>query len=401
METLHILFYIKKTKTLKNGECPIFCRLTKDKERAEFGTKQSVNSEQWDAASGRVKGKSAKALKVNFHLTNIQNELEDIEKQSIRDHLNLSAKMIKNELIDVSQQSATLIQLYDKHNTEMEALVGKDYAPKTLARHKTSLKHLKAFLHERYKVNDFAMSRVDYNFLMNYEFYLKTRTSCQHNAVIKYIKNLGKILRIALNSGMIKQDPFLNTSFRYQEIDKPFLTSDELDAIRKKKFKIKRVEKVRDIFLFCCYTGLAFIDVKDLRKQDIITGVDGGKWIRKKRQKTKNWSSIPLLPSAQKLLKKYESDLECIKDGTLLPVPSNQKMNSYLKEISDLCGIEKTLTTHVARHTFATTVTLANKVSMESVSKMLGHSSLAMTKKYARIVDTLLAEDIKKVKVKY
>ena len=185
------------------------------------------------------------------------------------------------------------------------------------------------------------------------------------------------------------------------EVDKSFLTEEELQEIMNKKFSIRRIEKVRDVFLFCCFTGLAYVDVEDLKDEDIISGNDGQKWIRKKRQKTKIWSNIPILPSAQKILDKYANDPECQKKGTLLPVSSNQRMNTYLKEIADICGIKMNLTTHVARHTFATTVTLANHVSMEAVSKMLGHSSMEMTKKYARILNAYVAEEFKKVEGKY
>jgi site-specific recombinase XerD len=277
-------------------------------------------------------------------------------------------------------------------------LVGKKYAPKTLARYNTSLNHLKSFLKEEYKVSEIDLRSVNHKFLTDYEFWLNSKTKCQHNTAIKYIKNLGKIIRQALNNGWIVDDPFKNTSFSFNDVDKPFLTSEELDKIMNKEFSIKRIEKVRDVFLFCCFTGLAFIDVKELKEDDISVETSKQRWIRKRRQKTKSWSHIPLIPASEKILTKYKNDLECVINGTLLPVPSNQRMNSYLKEIADVCGIKKKLTTHVARHTFTTTVTLANKMSMESVSKMLGHSSLTMTKKYARIVDKSLADDMDKIK---
>jgi integrase len=179
------------------------------------------------------------------------------------------------------------------------------------------------------------------------------------------------------------------------------ISQAELDKLLTKRFSIPRLEKIRDVFVFCCFTGLAFIDVKELKPEDFTTGSDGTVWIRKKRQKTKNWSNIPLMPAAQKILDKYKGDAECEINGTLLPVPSNQKMNAYLKEISELCGLNMKLTTHVARHTFATTVTLSNGISMEAVSKMLGHSSLDMTKKYARILDKYIADEMAKIKSLY
>jgi site-specific recombinase XerD len=193
-----------------------------------------------------------------------------------------------------------------------------------------------------------------------------------------------------MNRDWIQAKPFRNIRFHLEEVDKPFLSQGELNKLMAREFAIARIAQVRDVFVFCCFTGLAFIDVKTLTAKDLQQGVDGNLWIRKQRNKSKQWAHIPLLPDARLIIDQYRSNLQCQRKGVLLPVLSNQKMNAYLKEIADLCGIQKNLTTHCARHTFATTVTLANKISMESVSKMLGHSSLAMTMKYARILDSTI-----------
>jgi len=195
-------------------------------------------------------------------------------------------------------------------------------------------------------------------------------------------------------------DPFINVKFRLDDVDMDFLDEDELNRLLKKEFKFERLQVVKDTYLFCCFTGLAFVDVKSLVYSDIETR-DGKLWIKKRRQKTKNWCHIPLLPPAVQLVNKYKSHSYCLKNGCVLPVFSNQKMNAYLKEIADLTGIEKNLSTHTARHTFATTVTLANQISIEVVSKMLGHSSINMTKKYARVVDDLINRDMQKIYGKY
>lgn len=397
MRKFFLLFFIKRTKPLANGECPVYCRLTLDGQRAEFGTKVSIDETSWSTSTGKAAGKSKKAYKVNNELEDIRNQITDIERKYEIRGIPLSVEQIKNEILGINKASQGLVESHTEHNKKMEELVGGKYAPKTLTRYNTSLNHLKSFLKEVYKVNDIDLRNVNHKFLMDYEFWLN-KNKCQHNTTIKYLMNLGKIIRIALNNGWIVEDPYKNTKFSFNDVDKPFLSSLELEKILNKEFSIRRVEKVRDVFLFCCFTGLAFIDVKELKEEDITTSNDGKRWIRKLRQKTKTLSHIPILPVAEKILDKYKNDLECLKEGTLLPVPSNQRMNSYLKEIADLCGIKKKLTTHVARHTFATTVTLANHISMESVSKMLGHTSLTMTKKYARIVDELLADDMDKIK---
>ncbi len=368
--------------------------------RAEFAVNKSVSEDIWISSAGKAKGNSVEVFRLNKVLENIISKVNEILRKSELQGLQPTPELVRNELLGINKQYRFLIEAYEQHNGQMEILVGKQYAPKTLARHKTSLKHIRDFIKSVYKANDIELVKIDHQFLVNYEFWLKTNTTCQHNAVIKYISNLGKILKIARNNGWMPHDPFRNTNFKYKEVDKPFLSQEELDKIMSKSFSIPRLEKIRDVFLFCCFTGLAFIDVKELKEEDFIE-VKGEKWIRKKRQKTKNWSNIPVLPAAQKILDKYVGDDECSIYGTLLPVPSNQKMNAYLKEIADLCGFKMKLTTHVARHTFATTVTLSNHVSMEAVSKMLGHSSLAMTKKYARILDNYIADEFKKIKNLY
>ena len=205
-----------------------------------------------------------------------------------------------------------------------------------------------------------------------------------------------KIVRVALSNNWIDQDPFSGIKYHTDEVKIDFLTNDELEKIRKKDFHIDRVNQVRDVYVFCCYTGLAFIDVFNLQKTDIIKK-NGKYWIEKERQKTKVLYIVPLLPPAMNIVRKYENHPLTIKKDRLLPVLSNQKMNCYLKEIADLCGIRKKLTTHTARHTFATTVTLGNQVSMEVVAKMLGHTNTKMTAKYARVLDTVISKDMEKV----
>jgi site-specific recombinase XerD len=234
----------------------------------------------------------------------------------------------------------------------------------------------------------------------DFEYYLKTTRNCCNNTTIKYIKNFKKIIRIALANGWMKSDPFVNIKYHLDDVDLAYLTEDELNTLMKKQFRVERLQQVKDIYLFCCFTGLAFIDVKNLHYEDI-EEKNGMLWIKKKRQKTKNWCNVPLLGPAVSLMNKYKSNPICLKNGLVLPVLSNQKMNAYLKEIADLCEINKNLSTHTARHTFATTVTLANQISMEVVSKMLGHTSINMTKKYARVVDDLINRDMQKIYGRY
>jgi len=276
-------------------------------------------------------------------------------------------------------------------------MIGKGFAANTVKRHVTSLHHFAEFLKHKFNRNDISFREITPKLIQDYEVYLKSERNCNQNSTVKYIRNVGKIIRIGLNNGWLKADPFAKLALKTTEVEKPFLSNTELEKLINKKFASIRIDQVKDVFVFCCFTGLAFVDVSSLAPNDIVIGVDGKQWIKKQRHKTKNWCNIPLLPIAMQLIEKHKNTVECRKKGVLLPVISNQKMNAYLKEIADICGINKELTTHIARHTFATTVTLANKVSMEAVSKMLGHSTLQMTKKYARIVDELVCDEMNKI----
>lgn len=241
------------------------------------------------------------------------------------------------------------------------------------------------------------MREIDRIFIQDLEFYLKTERNMQHNSALKHLKSLKKVIPIALANEWIKKDPFVGIQFKHDQVSVEFLSQEELDILIKKEFTIKRLEVVRDIFVFCAFTGLAFVDVKHLKPEHLLKDGSDTLWIRKPREKTGNMCNIPVLSPTKAIIDKYKEYPLCLKNGVLLPVLTNQKMNSYLKEISDLCNINKALTTHVARHSYATSVCLANGVSIENVAKMLGHSDISMTKRYARVLDQSILADMKKV----
>jgi integrase len=236
---------------------------------------------------------------------------------------------------------------------------------------------------------------------MDFEFFLRSERKCANNSAVKYIRNFGKIIRICIANRWLTYDPFLNYKNKIKTVDRFFLTNRELQEISDRNLATDRLTQVRDIFLFCCFTGLAYADVKNLRKWDIVTGIDGEKWITIKRQKTDTSSRIPLLPAATTLIQRYAEHPQCESSGRVLPVLSNQKMNAYLKEIADICAINKPITFHIARHTFATTVTLLNGVPIESVSKMLGHTNIQTTQHYAKILDIKVGADMAILKKRY
>lgn len=280
------------------------------------------------------------------------------------------------------------------HNDKVEALIGQDFAPGTLERYKTSLKHTQEFLNWKYKISDIDITKIDHAFIMDYDFWLRSVRKCANNTEVKYIKNFKKIMRLCMANGWLSKDPFLGYKAKIKEVERPYLTKEEIQAVYEKEFASERLNQVRDIFLFSCYTGLAYVDVVKLSKSHINIGIDGDKWIFTNRQKTGTATRVPLLPLAQEIILKYEDHPECVNLNVLFPVLSNQKMNSYLKEIANVCGINKELTFHIARHTFATTVTLSNGVPIESVSKMLGHKNIKTTQHYAKILDKKVSDDM-------
>ena len=306
----------------------------------------------------------------------------------------VTAEKIKNICFGKRNNQKTLIEVFKYHNGQMESLIGENFALGTLKRYKITLTIIQIFLKFQYNITDINLNDIKYEFLTNFEFWLKTERKCAHNTTIKYIKNLRKIINIAIKNEWMDKDPFAKFVVTSKEVKRVALTKEELEVLEKKEIKLSRISQVRDIFIFCCYTGLAYSDVEKLEPNQIKKGIDGKQWIFIERSKTKTQSNIPLLPASLSILEKYRNSPETIIKGKCLPVLSNQRMNSYLKEIADICGIEKDLTTHLARHTFATTVTLTNGVTLETVSNMLGHRSIRTTQIYAKVVQAKVSTEM-------
>ena len=395
-----ILFFIKRKKLLKDGTASIFARVTFNRLSAEVATGKSVVPTQWVATKGRAKGNTLVNKQVNSFLDQMEYTLHDLTLQIQREGKQVSAKeiLIRYKHLNAPKPKTGILALYAEHNQELEELVGISVALATYKRHETSLKLFHEFLLYRYQVEDLAVSEIDVEILQKYQHYLMTVRHNNNNTTVKYIRNLGKILNLAVSRKLITASPIEELKLKIEPVDKGFLTQEELTKLADKDFSIVRLEQVRDVFLFCCYTGLAYIDVYSLTTSDIAEE-NGRLWIRKARHKTSVMCHIPILKPAKEILDKYAS--LPYKDEKLLPVLSNQKMNAYLKEIAGIVGINKDLTTHLARHTFATTVTLANQVSIENVSKMLGHSSIRMTQHYARILDASIEHEMLNVEKCY
>ena len=396
-----ILFYAKRAKASVNGLVPIYTRITINGKRIELSSNRFVEMSKWSTEAGKMKGNSEEARSINSHLDMLRIKIIDMQMELVHKKIPVTAETLKNKILGVDERARMLIPIFQDHNNKIKELVGKEYAPGTLERYKTSLSHTIEFLQWKYKVSDIEINKIDHAFITDYEFWLRSVRNCANNTAVKYIKNFNKIIKICLANDWLDKNPFVNYKSKVKEVERVYLSEEEIQNIIEKDFKTERLSLVRDIFLFSCFTGLAYIDVKNLTKSHISIGIDGEKWIFTHRQKTESASKIPILPLTQMIIDKYEDNPQSVNQEKLLPILSNQKMNAYLKEIATVCNIEKELTFHIARHTFATTVTLTNGVPIESVSKMLGHKNLRTTQHYAKVLDKKVSEDMKILRAKF
>ena len=398
---ISILFYLKRVKVNAQGLAPIFQRITINGRRLDNSTGKFVDPDKWHSEISKMRGTSEEARSINGHLDNLKSKILNMEKNLIKKDIPVNFESFKNELTGKKERERMLVPIFQEHNRKIKELVGQEYASGTLERYETSLKHTKDFILWKYNISDINIEKIDHSFITEYEFYLRSERKCANNTAVKYIKNFHKIINQCLANGWLNKDPFSNYKAKVKEVVREFLSEAEIEQMMNKEFVSERLELVRDIFVFSCFTGLAYIDVKQLTLDNISLGIDGDKWIFKNRQKTDTASKIPLLPTAKDIIDKYAENPVCKNEKRLLPILSNQKMNAYLKEIADVCGIKKDLTFHIARHTFATTITLSNGVPLETVSKMLGHTSLKTTQHYAKILDKKISEDMMILKSKF
>lgn len=391
---LNVLFYIKRQKLLKNGEAPICMRITVNGSYVEIMIRRSIPVSLWNQSKEGSKGKDRNAAELNYYINSIRSRIMQIHQELNIEGKIVTATTIRDKFNGKDDGSHTLLNIHEDHNSKCRNLIGKEFSELTIKKFETSIRRISEFLYTRYHVKDISLNDINGEFIREYEHWLKSTMNCKNNSALKYLKILKKVIRIALANEWIKKDPFLGIKFRYDEVDIEFLSREELDILINKNFSVKRLEQVRDVFVFCCLTGLAFSDVEQLSAEHLVRDNNGSLWIRKARQKTKQMCNIPVISRAKAILDKYADCEECQIKGRLLPVSSNQKMNAYLKEIADICGIHKRLTTHVARHTAATVVFLANEVSMENVAKILGHSNIKMTQHYAKVLDSSIMRDM-------
>ena len=401
---MKILFFVLKTKLLKNGEAPILMRITINGQYEETRIQRSIPLKLWNAAKGCSKGKDRASNELNSYLSELATRALEKYKELILEQAISTPSLILKRVFGKDTEMRTLLGTIRLEIKEMEKVMNIDYAPVTINRYKNVLKKLENSIPTFYDKEDITFHELTPEFIKAFDMHLKTEVGLCRNTIVRYMKCFKKITNMALTKGWMKKDAFYGYKMEQDETDPVFLTYNELQTVMNKEFTIPRLTLVRDIFIFASFTGLAFADVSTLKKEDLVQDNNGDWWIRKgrikltHRRKASSICNIPLLPVPLTILKKYENNPVCIKKRCCLPVPCNQKMNSYLKEIADFCGIKKNITTHTARHTFGTTITLANNVPLQDVSVMLGHSSTRMTQHYARVMNNNLKKSMNHVK---
>lgn len=387
------LFYLRRNEVNKSGNCSIMVRITINGEKSQFSSKLQINPDLWDTTNGKVLGRSAEAISINRLLDAMRVKIDEIYYRHLNDYGYVLPEKIKNILLGIdTDKKKMLLEYFAEHNEFYLLKIGKDTSQTTHGRYELTKGRLKEFLMAEYKLSDIPIIELTPIFVEKFFLFLQNDHNCNNNTALKFVQRFRTVFNYIKSTGAdIKIDPFVSFRFKTTKVVREVLTQEEIDIIYKKNFLTERLRHVRDVFIFMCYTGLSYIDVAQLTEDNIKTAFDGHQWVMTKRQKTNVPSNIRLLEIPLEIIERYKGKQE---DGKLFPVCSNQKMNEYLKEIATICGINKPITCHVARHTFGSTVTLANGVPIETVSKMLGHTDVRTTQIYARIVDKKLSSDM-------
>ncbi|MCR9228413.1 MAG: site-specific integrase [Flavobacteriaceae bacterium] len=397
-----IHFWIKTSKKRIDGKVPIYARITLNGIRTDFSVKRMIYENEWCSRTGRAHPSAKISSTLNPYLDKVATEVRDCYEDFGRKKEYVTAHKIKERYLGGEQDSHTLTALINFHDqVELPKL-----APGTAKNYSATENYLKKYLNASHKTEDIHLSQVDFAFILQFEEYLKNckpLRACQplgHNGAMKHMERFQKMMGLAHKFDWIPSNPFKRYQLKFREKEASFLEESELGTLEKFRPKNKRLALTLDMFLFSCYTGLSYIEVKQLRPQHIINGVDGEEWISVTRQKTRVPVKVPLLWKAKEILNVYLEDPRILSTGELLPIPTNQTVNRDIKILAKKAGIGKQLTFHSARHTFATTITLTNGVPIETVSKLLGHTKLSTTKRYARVIEQKISQDMANLRAK-
>ncbi|HUH46311.1 MAG TPA: site-specific integrase [Arenibacter sp.] len=397
--TFSVLFWIDQ-KRATGKKAIIYARVTVNKERVNISLKQKVSLKLWDTKMKKAKGSSVEARQINQYLAQVQTQLFQCYQDLKFKGIPITPELLKETYLAEGMGSKTLQDLLAYHSEKTKRTL----AAGTIRNFEVTEGYLNKFLTKKFKAKDILLNKLDYKFIWDFSNFLqaywpkKHPRAMGHNTVMKHIQRLRKIVTLGYHLEWIDRDPFVRWKLSYEKSERPYLTDLELEELEAYPFPLARLERVRDLFVFSCYTGIAYADIIELTQHNILKGIDGDDWIFTKRLKTKVPVKVPLLPKAYALIDKYKGHPMTQITKTLLPVITNEKANFYLKEIAEAIGLEKNLTFHMARHTFATTVTLSNGVPIETVSKMLGHTKIATTQIYARVVERKISNDMEKLR---
>lgn len=380
----------------------IVARITISKKVMDISLKKTISIALWDSKRECIISRTPEAKQINKFIDDTRYRLMECYQQLLLEHKVVSPHAIKELYLGETKVENTLLGLINYHNTNMKQVL----AWGTLKNYITTEKYVRLFLKQKYKNADIFLSSLNYQFITEFEFFLRIckpldqSNPLTNNGVMKHMERLRKMVTLAYKMEWVPKDPFAQYKLKFKRKEMSFLTAEELEKFEHIELSKKIVGRARDLFIFCCYTGLSYIDLDKLRSNNICIGIDGEYWINTKRQKTDIPVNMPLLPKAYFIIQKYKDEPRVFYRGRLLPFMSNQRLNKYVKEIAQLCGIKKELSFHTARHTFATTVTLTNGVPVETVSKMLGHTKLSTTQVYVHIVKQRISDDMKMLRQK-
>ncbi len=400
--TFSILFWADFSRA-KDDQASIYARITVNGKRATISLKRKVFISDWDVHKNRARGTSQKSRILNSYLDETYNLLFKCYRDLKTEQKLITSQSVKARYLGDDDDNHSVMDIINYHNEDM---VGK-LKWGTQKNYLTTQKYISKFLLKNYKTSDIYLRELDYNFIIKFEKYLRGYIPEDHqkqmgnNTIMKHIERFRKLINLSCKLGWIERDPFIIFKAKFNKTERGFLSLEELQEIENKQFAITRLQLVKDLFVFSCYTSLSYIDVIHLTADNICIGIDGELWIYYKREKTTKPIRIPLLPKALKIIEKYKSNHKSMAQGSIFPKISNQKLNSYLKEIADVCGIKKNLTFHIARHTFATTVTLSNGMPIETVSKLLGHSKISTTQIYAKVIERKVSDDMQRLRAQF
>ena len=396
-KTFFVSFFLRRDRVMKNGTAPIMARISVNGIAREVYTQCRTPVDKWDTAKGRATGRDKLAYEVNAYIDDFRAKVVEIYRTLQAEGFEGNAFEIKERLQSPGKQAKMFLEVLTLYCEKRQKEVGVRITQLTSNKYYRLCRYLREYTKQECKKDDIRLSAVSYGYLDGFNTYLQTAHRCHHNGAVNILDCLRNFMLYCLRNEWIEKNPFKN--YKLKEVAPPpkeHLSKKEIELLMEKQMPNLRLENVRDIFVFCCLTGLAFADVKELKREHLTTDEQGNMWIHKPREKTAVMSTIPLLKQPKAILQKYAFDLHCMESGKLLPVPSNQKMNAYMSEIATICGLNKKLTTHCARHTFAC-LAVEYGMPIDVLAKILGHTNTNMTRHYAKFSEQLIGREMQKI----